>query len=81
MSSAARLEKLPDWPARMTAASASRYLDMSEGSFLARYRTFGKKEGGNVYWSRRQLDELIDAQFGIKQSPAPRRETDTWADL
>lgn len=73
---------MPDWPARMTAEPAAMYMGMSTGSFLARYRKYGKEEGANVYWARRQLDALIDLQFGIKQSPGARKpEIDTWADL
>ncbi len=77
-----RLEHMPDWPARMTAEPAAMYMGMSKGSFLSRYGNHGRKEGGNVYWARRQLDALIDAQFGIKHSPRTAKpEIDTWADL
>lgn len=82
----AKLARMPTWPARMTADVAALYMGMSKGSFLTRYRKHGREEGANVYWSRRQLDGLVDAQFGL--APPSRAgavpgggEIDTWADL
>lgn len=61
-----RLDKLPDWPARMTAPVAAAYMGVSQNTFTARYAAYSRREGANVFWSRRQLDRLIDAQFGFE---------------
>lgn len=69
MSAVARLAQMPDWPARMSASVAALYLGISEGAFHSRVEAkalpAGVREGGNVLWSRRQLDAHIDAQFGM----------------
>lgn len=65
MSAVDRLVKMPFWPGRMTAEPAAMFMGMSQGSFLARYRHIGRPEGGNVYWSTRQLQQIIDEQFGL----------------
>lgn len=87
MSAVDRLMKMPAWPYRMTAEVAAMYMGMSAGSFRARYGHLGKHEGGNVYWSTRQLQELVDEQFGLNplSRPAgdiapPPRDT-SWDDL
>lgn len=65
MTALARLEKLPDWPARMTAPVAAAYMGDSPNCFTEKYGNYGRKEGGKVYWSRAQLDRLIAAQFDL----------------
>lgn len=87
MSAVARLSQMPDWPARMTADVAALFLGISIGAFRQRVAAgslpAGISEGGNVLWSRRQLDAYVDAQFGLAK-PLDRRgavEVDTWADL
>lgn len=64
-----RLDKLPDWPARMTAPVAAAYMGVSPNTFTARYSTYSRKEGANVFWSRAQLDRLIAEQFEIEMRP------------
>lgn len=78
----ARLEKLPDWPARMTAEIAAAYMGIGMSTFLARYRDSGVQEGHNVLWARIQLDSMIAKQFSMPQ-PAGRaaNEDSTWDDL
>lgn len=79
MSALDRLEKLPDWPARMTAPVAAAYMDCSLATFLKRHGALGVKEGGNTYWSRAQLDQLILRQFDLQQvAPAASSPYDSW---
>jgi len=86
MSAVERLVKMPTWPCRMTADVAAMFMGMSTGSFRTRYGHLGMNEGGNVYWSTRQLQELVDAQFGLpplsraSDIAAPPRDT-SWDDL
>ncbi|MES2494600.1 MAG: hypothetical protein V4618_00670 [Pseudomonadota bacterium] len=86
MSAVDRLMKMPTWPYRMTADVAAMFMGMSPGSFRTRYGHLGKAEGGNVYWSTRQLQELVDAQFGLAPpsrayaDASPPRDT-SWDDL
>jgi hypothetical protein len=79
----AHLEKLPDWPARMTADVAALYMGISKGSFLARFSATGVKEGANHLWARAQLDRFIANQFALPiASPAAEAGADTsWDDL
>lgn len=84
MSAVDRLAKMPYWPGRMTAEPAAMYMGMSTGAFLQRYRQIAYEEGGNVYWSYRQLQSLIDEQFGF--APLSRAHDGTprdtsWDDL
>lgn len=82
MNALTRLEKLPDWPARMTAPVAAAYMGVSEGTFLARFGPMGIKEGANKLWAKVQLDLLIAKQFNLPQLPGlPAEEDDSWADL
>ncbi len=77
----ARLEKLPDWPARMTADVAAIYMGISKSTFMTRFGSTGVKEGANVLWARVQLDRIIAKQFAIPQ-PAGKAGGDTsWDDL
>jgi len=78
----ARLEKLPDWPARMTAEIAAAYMGISKTTFLARYGASGVKEGTNTLWAKIQLDAMIAKQFSIKQPRAGAQDRDTsWDDF
>lgn len=82
MSALERLERLPDWPARMTAPVAAAYMGVSEGAFLARFGAFGVKEGTNRLWARAQLDRVIAKQFALPQLPGRLvEEDDSWGDL
>lgn len=78
----ARLEKMPDWPARMTAPVAALYMGISHSAFLERYGHCGVREKGNVLWAKRQLDRLIEKQFDLAappESPAlPANDYDAW---
>ena len=65
MSALERLERLPDWPARMTAPIAAAYMGVSQSTFLARFGSTGVKEGANTFWARTQLDRLVEQQFGL----------------
>lgn len=60
------LDKMPDWPGRMTAPVAAAYMGISHTTFLDRFRGTGVKEGGNVFWARVQLDRMIAEQFGLE---------------
>ena len=80
-SALARLEGLPDWPARMTAPVAAAYMGVSEGTFLSRFGHYGKKEGANKLWSKVQLDRLVAKQFGLPQPAAPAARDDSWDDV
>lgn len=77
-----RLDKLPDWPARMTAPVAAAYMGDSTNCFTLKYAAYGRREGGKVYWSRAQLDELIAKQFELTSSapaaPAMDSAYDRW---
>lgn len=86
MSAIDRLMKCPAWPYRLTAEPAAMLMGMSPGSFRTRYGHLGIREGGNVYWSTRQLQEIVDAQFGLPPlsragdlAPPPRDVS--WDDL
>jgi hypothetical protein len=76
-----RLETLPDWPARMTAPVAAAYMGVSEGTFLARFGAYGKKEGANKLWARAQLDLLIAKQFALSQPRGSAARDDSWDDV
>lgn len=78
------LQRLPDWPARMTADIAAVYMSVSENTFRTRFGELGVREGSNVFWARAQLDRLIAKQFSIKQPRAQARSEDgdsSWDDL
>lgn len=77
-----RIEHLPDWPARMTADVACAYMCVSKTTFLTRFGGMGVKEGGNVFWSRAQLDRHVAKQFALKQPRSPLGDEDTsWDDF
>lgn len=65
MSALERLKELPDWPARMTAPVAAAYMGVSQTTFLIRYGEQGRKDGGNTFWARAQLDNIVADQFGL----------------
>lgn len=73
----ARLERLPDWPARMTAEIAAAYMGVSKTTFLTRFGATGVKEGTNTLWAKVQLDGMIAKQFSIKQPRAGAQDRDT----
>lgn len=76
-----RLDRMPDWPARMTAPVAALYMGVSQSTFLARYQQYGRKEGANTFWSRDQLQQLVAEQFDLTPdvvSPAVDNEYDKW---
>jgi hypothetical protein len=76
----AHLEKLPDWPARMTADVAAFYMGISQTTFLTRYGSSGVKEGRNTLWARAQLDRMIATQFDLAPVAAPANDDpyDAW---
>jgi len=77
MTAAARLAHLPDWPGRLGEDEAAAYLGLSKSGFREKWSATGSaypqpaREGGRIFWSRRQLDAWIDAQFGLAQPLAP----------
>lgn len=75
-----RLERLPDWPARMTAPIAAAYMGVSQSTFLVRFGAEGVKEGGNTFWARAQLDRIIANQFdlGIMAAAPAESDYDRW---
>ena len=81
MSALARLEKLPDWPARMTADVAATYMGISKSTFMTRFSSTGVREGSNVLWARVQLDRIIAKQFAIPQPVANGDGDSSWDDL
>ena len=82
MTALSRLEKMPAWPARMTADVAASYMGVSKSTFLNRFAAIGVKEGTNTLWAKAQLDAFIAKQFSLAHSPGiPADEIDTWADL
>ena len=71
----------------MTAEPAAMFMGMSVGSFRSRYGYLGRREGANVYWATRQLQEVVDAEFGLEPIShggaaiaSPARDT-TWDDF
>ena len=81
----AKLDLLPDWPARMTADVAALYMGVSRTTFLTRFGARGVKEGANVFWAKAQLDRIVADQFGLAQrssAPAPQPAGDSsWDDV
>lgn len=76
------LQRLPAWPARMTADVAAYYMGVSKTTFIKRYAAIGVKEGSNLLWAKLQLDGIIAKQFALSHRPgAAGEEIDTWADL
>jgi predicted DNA-binding transcriptional regulator AlpA len=39
------------------------------------------REGKRLFWSRRQLDLYVDAQFGLEQRPSNTSGDASWDDL
>lgn len=65
---------LPNWPARLSEDQAAAYLVVSKTTFRAGYGS-GRypaplREGRRLFWSRRQLDRFVDAQFGLAANDA-----------
>jgi hypothetical protein len=84
MSALDRIERLPDWPARMTAPVAAAYMGVSQSTFLTRFAAIGMKEGGNTLWAKLQLDTIVAQQFNLtpivapSAAPAPVDEYEAW---
>ncbi|MDF2493267.1 hypothetical protein [Sphingomonas sp.] len=66
-----RIERLPDWPARMTAPVAAAYMGIGHATFLVRFKHMGVKEETNMLWARAQLDRFIAHHFGLPTLNAP----------
>lgn len=60
---------LPDWPARLSEDLAAQYLSISPSTFRERVKSRAYPQpvydGGRKFFSRRQLDSFVDAQFGL----------------
>ena len=74
-----RAQMMPDWPARMGEDMAALYLGVSQttlraGSASGRYPR-PIRDGKRLLYARRQLDQYVDAQFGLG---AP---SNSWDDL
>lgn len=74
-----RIALMPHWPARMDEGMAANYLGVSvttlrAGSAAGRYPK-PVREGGRILYARRQLDQYVDAQFGLSA------RSGTWDDL
>lgn len=80
MTSFARIERMPHWPARMGEDMAALYLGVSLTKFRERVTALvypqPVKEGARKLWAKRQLDLYVNAQFGIADE-----QDETWADL
>ena len=76
-----KLDRMPDWPARMTADIAAMFMGVSKNTFLTHYRAIGVREGGNVFWARAQLERVVAKQFGLSQAPGGKPEDDSWDDV
>ncbi|BAI95845.1 hypothetical protein Sj15T_01830 [Sphingobium sp. TA15] len=58
----------------MTAPVAAAYMCVSQSTFLVRFASIGRKEGGNTFWARAQLDQIIAEQFDLTSIGAPPPE-------
>lgn len=77
---AERIALMPDWPARMDAGMAALYLGISDDLLRAGVET-GRypapfHDGGRVLWSRHQLDNFVDGQFGMLTPAAKKNSWD-----
>ncbi len=80
-----RIALMPNWPARMGEKMAALYVGVSLTFFRDRVRN-GRypapvREGRRLFWSRRQLDQYVDAQFGLNQNPTSSAGDASWDDL
>lgn len=68
-----RIALMPNWPARMGEDMAALYMGVSLTTFRERVKakTYPQpvREGGRLLYSLRQLDQYIDAQFGLGPPP------------
>lgn len=82
---AERIALMPDWPGRMGEDMAALFLGVSLTTFRERVkkRVYPQpvQEGGRYFWSRRQLDRYIDAQFNLAQPSDNDSGDSTWDDL
>lgn len=64
-----RAAALPYWPARLSEDMAAAYLSISKTTFRERWQggVYPRpvREGGRLFWSLRQLQRFVDAQFGL----------------
>ena len=65
-----RIALMPDWPARLSEELAALYLGISRPTLRDGYAA-GRlpapiREGGRIFWSRKQLDDFVEIQFGMK---------------
>ena len=69
---------MTQWPILMTRQTASRYLDLSEASFVREVQAGrlpdGVKVGGRMHWRRDALDAAIDRLTGNTPEPSYRRK-------
>lgn len=74
-----RVAMMPDWPARMDAAMAALFLGISQTKFLEDVEAGSKPQpiadGKRKLWARRQLEQFVDAEFGLGAS------RNSWDDL
>lgn len=81
-----RIALMPDWPVRMGEDMAALYMGVSLTTFRDRVKKRAYpapvREGARLFWSRRQLDLYVDAQFNLAQPSADSEAGDsTWDDL
>jgi hypothetical protein len=83
MTAQAKIELMPDWPARMGEDLASLYVGVSLTTFRDRVAKGlypqPHREGVRKFWGRRQLDRFVDAQFGLADDGGSGDPT--WDDL
>jgi len=81
----AKIALMPDWPARMGEDLAALFMGCSTTMFREKVARGvypqPQREGGRKFWSRRQLERFIDAQFGLPHEGAPGAEDASWDDL
>lgn len=84
MTAPAKIALMPDWPARMGEDLAALFVGVSQTMFREKVEKGiypqPQWEGGRKFWSRRQLERFVDAQFGLPHQEGPA-EDPTWADL
>ena len=80
-----RISRMPNWPARMGEDLAALYVGVSLTTFRERVKQHRYpapvREGGRIFWSRRQLDGYVDAQFGLEQPLTNNDGDGSWDDL
>jgi predicted DNA-binding transcriptional regulator AlpA len=73
---------LPNWPARLSEDLAAAYCGVSKTTFRAKWqaRRYPQpvKEGGRLFWSRVQLDQFVEVQFGLAENDMADA---SWSDM